>query len=72
MEYNELKSLSLKECNEKLIAEEEQLRRLRFVHAISPIENPRHIKQSRKRIAQLKTLKRAIDIGKVQSSHVEK
>jgi large subunit ribosomal protein L29 len=60
MKYKELSILSLEERNVKLLAEEEHLRKLRFAHAISPIENPMRIKHSRKLIARLKTANRAI------------
>jgi large subunit ribosomal protein L29 len=59
MKYGELNSLSLEERNAKLLAEEENLKKLRFAHAISPIENPMRIKHSRKLIARLKTAKKA-------------
>jgi len=59
MKYSELKSLSPEERNSKLVAEEENLRKLRFAHAISPIENPMRIRQSRRFIAKLKTAQKA-------------
>ncbi|MEM9416907.1 MAG: 50S ribosomal protein L29 [Bacteroidota bacterium] len=59
MKYQEIKSLSPEERQTKLVAEIENLQKLRFAHAISPIENPMHIKQSRKLIAQLKTAQNA-------------
>ena len=59
MKYSELKSLSPEESNSKLVAEEENLRKLRFAHAISPIENPMRIRQSRRFIAKLKTAQKA-------------
>lgn len=59
MKYQEIKSLSPEEHKTKLIAEIERLRKLRFAHAISPIENPMHIRQSRKLIAKLKTAQNA-------------
>ncbi|MFM2428644.1 MAG: hypothetical protein RL012_528 [Bacteroidota bacterium] len=55
MKYKEVKSLAIEERNTKLAAEEENLKKLRFAHAISPIENPMRIKHSRKLIARLKT-----------------
>jgi large subunit ribosomal protein L29 len=61
MKYKEIRSLSLEERNVKLAAEEENLKKLRFAHAISPIENPMRIKHSRKLIAKLKTARRAIE-----------
>lgn len=61
MKYKEIRSLSLEERNVKLTAEEENLKKLRFAHAISPIENPMRIKHSRKLIAKLKTARKAIE-----------
>lgn len=55
MKYKKVKSLAIEERNTKLAAEEENLKKLRFAHAISPIENPMRIKHSRKLIARLKT-----------------
>ena len=40
MKNSELRSLTLDELGRKLIAEQEGLVKLRFAHAISPIENP--------------------------------
>jgi large subunit ribosomal protein L29 len=60
MKYRELSTLSPEERNAKLLAEEEHLRKLRFAHAISPIENPMRIKYSRQLIARLKTANKAI------------
>jgi large subunit ribosomal protein L29 len=61
MKYKEIRSLSLEERNLKLATEEENLKKLRFAHAISPIENPMRIKHSRKLIAKLKTARKAIE-----------
>lgn len=55
MKYSEIKALSSEEQEENLREEQENLRRLRFAHAISPIENPMEIKHSRKLIAKLQT-----------------
>lgn len=59
MKYKEIKSLSSEERRLKLVAEEVNLRKLRFAHAVSPIENPVRIKRSRRLIAQLKTVENA-------------
>ncbi len=55
MKYAEISSLSVEERKEKIEMEGEHLRRLRFAHAISPIENPMQIRNSRRVIARLKT-----------------
>lgn len=55
MKYAEISSLSVEERKEKIELEQENLRRLRFAHAISPIEDPMQIKNSRRLIARLKS-----------------
>jgi len=64
MKYKEIESLALEERNEKLAAERENLKKLRFAHAISPIENPMRIKHSRQLIAKLKTAANAAETQK--------
>lgn len=61
MKYSELRSLSSEERDIQLLAEKENLRKLRFAHAVSPIENPVRIQKSRRRVAQLKTAQRAAE-----------
>jgi len=56
MKNSELKSLTLEELQQKLEAEKESLTKLRFAHAISPIENPMKIKETRKLIARIITI----------------
>ena len=56
MKNSELKSLTVDELKQKLEAEKESLTKLRFAHAISPIENPMKIRQSRKLIARIATV----------------
>lgn len=55
MKYSEIKGLSLIELREKLGSEEEALRKMKFAHQVSAIENPMKIKETRKLIARLKT-----------------
>lgn len=55
MKNSEIKALSLEEMQQKLTSEKEILQKLNFAHAISPIENPMKIKETRKLIARLKT-----------------
>ena len=64
-EFNiKLNGLSIEELNEKLKAEQDNLGKLNFAHAISPIENPMKIRQSRKLIARLQTELRAKELAK--------
>jgi large subunit ribosomal protein L29 len=55
MKYSEIKGLNLQELNEKLSSEQEALRKMKFAHQVSAIENPMKIKETRKLIARLKT-----------------
>jgi large subunit ribosomal protein L29 len=59
MKYQEISSFSIEEVREKIEGEQENLRKLRFAHAISPIENPMKIRNSRRLIAKLKTAESA-------------
>jgi len=45
----------MEELNQKLDAEKEVMQKLKFAHAISPIENPMKIKETRKLIARIQT-----------------
>jgi len=55
MKNADIKALSVEEIREKIKLEEENLGKLKFAHAISPIENPMRIRVMRKLIARLKT-----------------
>jgi len=55
MKNTEIKGLTLAELNEKLGSENEALRKLKFAHQVSAIENPMRIKETRKLIARLRT-----------------
>ena len=53
---NEIKDLTLEELTEKLGSEKESLRKLKFAHQVSAIENPMRIKETRRLIARINTL----------------
>ena len=55
MKNSELRALSLEELNKKLIVEKENLEKLIFSHAATPIENPMKIKFARRFVAKIKT-----------------
>ena len=55
MTSKEIKDLSADQLNEQIAQERERLLRLKFAHAISPIENPLRIRASRKEVAKLLT-----------------
>ena len=56
MKNSELNSLTVEELRQKLDAEKESLTKLKFAHAISPIENPMKIKETKKLIARIRTI----------------
>jgi large subunit ribosomal protein L29 len=55
MKNSEIKALSLNELQSKLEVEKDSLQKLKFAHAITPVENPMRIKEARKFVARLKT-----------------
>ncbi len=55
MKNSELKSLSVEELKARLTAEQESLKKLKFAHAITPIENPMKIRHNRKLVARIIT-----------------
>jgi large subunit ribosomal protein L29 len=64
MKNSEIRSLSESEIADRIAAEQENLTKLRFAHAISPIENPNKIKESRRFIARLQTILKAKQLAK--------
>lgn len=55
MKNSEIKALSIEELRQKIKGEKEALQKLKFAHAVSPIENPMKIKETKKLIARLLT-----------------
>lgn len=55
MKKEEIKALSAEQLREQITAEKDRLLKLKFAHAISPIENPMRIRENRKLIARLNT-----------------
>ena len=64
MKNSEIKALSAAELQEKIVSEKEALRKIRFAHQISSVENPMKIKETRKLIARLQTELRAKELQK--------
>jgi large subunit ribosomal protein L29 len=64
MKTKEITALDAKELNEKIGVEKETLRKMKFAHQVSAIENPMKMKETRKLIARLKTELRAKEIQK--------
>lgn len=58
-----LKELSTAELKEKLDAERDMYQKMLLNHAVSPLENPNKIKESRKNIARYLTELRARELA---------
>lgn len=56
MKNSEIRSKSIEDLKQLLAGEQESLDRLKFAHAISPIENPLRIRSARKLIARINTI----------------
>jgi len=56
MKNSEIRKLNTEELVKQISVEVETLERLKFAHAISPIENPMRIRQSRRLIATMHTI----------------
>ena len=55
MEYQDIKNMTDKELHLTLRDERAQLQKVRFSHAVSPVENPHKIRVARKTIARFLT-----------------
>ncbi len=55
MKNTEIQGLGLAELTTKVAEEKAALEKLRFAHAVSPIENPLRINHQRKLVARLMT-----------------
>jgi large subunit ribosomal protein L29 len=64
MKNAEIKALSIAELNEKLGSERETLRKMKFAHKVSAIENPMKINETRKLVARISTELRAKELQK--------
>jgi len=62
MKSSEIKELTATELQERLESEESMMVRLKMNHAVSPLDNPNKIVETRKNIARLKTEFRAREI----------
>ena len=62
MKASEIRELTQEELMERLESEESMLVRMKMNHAVSPLDNPNKIIETRKDIARLKTEVRARQI----------
>jgi len=58
MKASELRELTIKEIEEQLDNEKDFLVKQRLNHAVSQLDNPLKIKETRKNVARLKTILR--------------
>ncbi len=66
MKKADIKGLSPSELQARLTEERNNLQRLKFAHAVTPLENPSKIKEGRKLIARLLTEIRAQELVNVK------
>jgi large subunit ribosomal protein L29 len=69
MKISEIKEMTTKEIVEKIQLEKENLTRLRMNHAVSPLDNPMKIKETRKNIARLKTVFRHRELSETRNQN---
>ncbi|MFD2522863.1 MULTISPECIES: 50S ribosomal protein L29 [Emticicia] len=55
MKKSEIQALSVEQLQQNISVEKDRINKLKFAHAITPIENPMRIRQSRRLIAQMLT-----------------
>lgn len=55
MAKNDISGLSAEQLIQQIAEEKDRLVKLKFAHAITPLENPRRITEARKNIARLST-----------------
>jgi large subunit ribosomal protein L29 len=65
MKKADIKGLSESELQAKIKEERGNLQRLKFAHAVTPLENPSKIKEGRKLVARLLTELRAKELANV-------
>ncbi len=68
MKNSEIRELSLKELKERIDTERENQTRLKMNHAVSPLDNPIILKDSRKNIARLLTELRKRELSESEQS----
>ena len=62
MKASEIRKLSAKELDAKLLELKDELFKLRFQQAINQLENPMRISAVKKDIARIKTIQRGIEL----------
>ncbi len=67
MKASELKELTIKELEEKVDNEKNLLLKQKLNHAVSPLDNPLKIKQTRHNIARLLTVLRQKQLSETKN-----
>ena len=67
MKAGEIRKLSAKELDAKLLELKDELFKLRFQQAINQLDNPMRINAVKKDIARVKTVQRDIELHGVES-----
>ena len=60
---NSLKSMSDQDLKSRIVEDELRIKKLKFAHAVSPLENPMSIRDVRKDLARTKTELRKKQLG---------
>ena len=60
---NSLKEMNESELKARIEEDELRIKKLKFAHAVSPLENPMNIRSVRKDLARLKTELRSKQLG---------
>jgi large subunit ribosomal protein L29 len=68
MKNSEIKELTTKEIEERIDTENTHLIRLKLNHAVSPLDNPLKIQETRKNIARMKTELRKRELNENSNS----
>lgn len=68
MKNSEIKELSDKELKGRISEEKMQMTKLRFTNAVSPIDNPRKLKETQKLIARLLTEQKSRQLAKMANA----
>ena len=67
MKKADIKGLSVDDLKNRIQEERTNLQRLKFAHAVTPLENPSQIRQGRKSIARLLTELRAKELANAKN-----
>ena len=56
MKASEIKGLTISEIEEKVASARAEVQKMELAHVVTPIENPKKIRQTRREIARLLTI----------------